>query len=339
MGEEQIKRLIAEAQPLVIDWSRRSKELLQQKRKKKADAQPPPAKRSKSMSNINGSDSKSRSISRSSDGGGHNGLHNFQDFVSNASFEDSVRLIASRLSPNTFKRHSEVHVINNLLPESVALGLSNYIDELKEDQWITSCSETDAAMYKDVGKGAGSTQHTFSASEGIIVNSRTAQQSVYSETSKSTLMDKFMCILATALSRSKNEEEVLFTLQCGRYTSGHFIEPHDDQAQEVIDGIKYQRDVAIVYYLSKNWTANNGGLFVDLESKPPRSRIPIFNSLITFKVPRLHQVSPIEMDCIDKRYSIFGWALKMENNESFLERKKQKRKKLQKKKKMSRTRT
>ena len=230
-----------------------------------------------------------------------------------------------------------VQAVKNLLPEAVAVGLSDYLNELGENKWTISSSETDATMYKGVGKGAGSTQHAFSASEGIIINSNTAARNAYSDDGESTVMDKFLCILAKSFSRVKNEEEVVFTLQCGRYSSGHYIEPHDDQAQEEVDGILYERDIAIVFYLSQGWKASNGGLFVDLQSNPPRPRVPAFNSLVTFKVPRLHQVSPIEVDCNARRYSIFGWALKKsEIRQNISHTRKKKRNKKMKRGKKSR---
>ena len=68
------------------------------------------------------------------------------------------------------------------------------------------------------------------------------------------------------------------------------------------------RDVAIILYLSKSWKFDMGGLFVDLAAQPAFPVVPKFNTLICFKVPRLHQVTPIE-DATVKRYSLFGWSL------------------------------
>ena len=92
------------------------------------------------------------------------------------------------------------------------------------------------------------------------------------------------------------------------FYQGNYIEPHDDTGTEEIDGKVYMRDLAIVLYLSPSWGYEMGGLFVDLSVRPPFVVVPKFNTLVCFKVPRLHQVTPIET-ATKKRYSLFGWAL------------------------------
>ena len=52
--------------------------------------------------------------------------------------------------------------------------------------------------------------------------------------------------------------------------------------------VKYSRDIAVIYYLTKNWTKEMGGSLVDLETN--RKYVPEFNSLIAFTVPRWHEV-------------------------------------------------
>jgi hypothetical protein len=49
-----------------------------------------------------------------------------------------------------------------------------------------------------------------------------------------------------------------------------------------------------------------GGAFVDLQDNV--NYVPEFNSAVLFKVPHLHMVEPVLVNC--PRYTIFGWFLK-----------------------------
>lgn len=106
------------------------------------------------------------------------------------------------------------------------------------------------------------------------------------------------------------------------------LQPFSDDA-----GNRYYRDLAVVVYLSKSWKTEYGGLFVDLAVKPPMSITPLFNSMVVFFVPRLHQVTLIADHCTRKRYSIFGWSLTNQALSSTSTAKKNKRKKRKKGKK------
>ena len=102
----------------------------------------------------------------------------------------------------------------------------------------------------------------------------------------------------------------LNTFSAGKYEKSNHIEPHDDRAYTdvLVEGnakIKCSRDIAIIYYLTKDWAASDGGVLVDIPSQ--RRYVPEFNSLIAFRIPRFHEVTAVTAE--RARYSIFGWFL------------------------------
>lgn len=89
-----------------------------------------------------------------------------------------------------------------------------------------------------------------------------------------------------------------------RYREGHFLRLHNDLAGDE------DRAYAYVINLSRDWLADWGGLleFVD----PTGQRVtetftPQWNSLSLFKVPQMHQVTPVNPWARSPRYSITGW--------------------------------
>lgn len=226
-------------------------------------------------------------------------------------FDSSVEYISGRLPPtltNTSKNTQDLIMVENFLPDQVALDLFSLLDTLAEDEWEHSSSEVDAKMHRYHSSNAGSTAHSFSATGGLLIDSSTIVDQYKSDAS--TDLDKVMCILSSGFQSKRTDVLACtkYTFQCGRYTKGNYIEPHDDTGTEEIDNEVYMRDVAIILYLSRSWRFDMGGLFVDLASHPAFPLVPKFNTLICFKVPRLHQVTPIE-DSTVKRYSLFGWTL------------------------------
>ena len=102
----------------------------------------------------------------------------------------------------------------------------------------------------------------------------------------------------------------LNSFSAARYQTNHHIDPHDDRAytQVKMEGgavIKCSRDVAMIYYLTKDWKDSYGGLLVDIEGS--QTYIPEYNSAIIFQVPRFHQVTPVATHL--PRFSLFGWWL------------------------------
>jgi len=104
--------------------------------------------------------------------------------------------------------------------------------------------------------------------------------------------------------------EAFSTFSGAKYQKSNFIEPHDDRAYTSVkldDGrmVECSREIAVIYYLTKDWTIELGGALVDLVST--KRYVPEFNSLIAFRVPRMHAVEPVVGS--RPRFSVFGWFL------------------------------
>lgn len=55
----------------------------------------------------------------------------------------------------------------------------------------------------------------------------------------------------------------------GKYEKSNHIEPHDDRAYADVyrDGkvkVQCSRDIAVIYYLTKDWSASYGGHLIDI---------------------------------------------------------------------------
>ena len=126
------------------------------------------------------------------------------------------------------------------------------------DTWTTSSALNDKQGNKS-SYGAGSTDHQFQASS--CLNDR-------DEANRKDFSRLFRII--SSLLPTK----VHHAFQVGKYSEGHFIDAHDDAAYlDIVDitdkvfsntSILVSRDIAMVFYLTKDWSADNGGCFIDL---------------------------------------------------------------------------
>ena len=87
------------------------------------------------------------------------------------------------------------------------------------------------------------------------------------------------------------------------YRAGHFLREHGDHSPFE------QRHMAYVFYFTKDWQADYGGLthFLDDDRRITDSFVPDFNSLTLFKVPVAHNVSQVASFAPGQRLSITGW--------------------------------
>jgi Rps23 Pro-64 3,4-dihydroxylase Tpa1-like proline 4-hydroxylase len=91
--------------------------------------------------------------------------------------------------------------------------------------------------------------------------------------------------------------------QATRYSSGHFLNQHDDS--HPVHG----RIAAYVLNMTPHWRWDWGGalLFSDRPGHVAEGYLPAFNALNIFAVPQEHQVSFVAPFAGAPRYSITGW--------------------------------
>lgn len=105
--------------------------------------------------------------------------------------------------------------------------------------------------------------------------------------------------------------ETLQVFSAAKYSKSDHIAPHDDRAyvpihlEDTGEIITCSRDVAVIYYLTKGWNREMGGVLKDL--KTGKEYIPEYNSLVAFRIPRFHEVTAVASE--RPRLSIFGWFL------------------------------
>lgn len=185
-------------------------------------------------------------------------------------------IFARHLKGKTFEKLVEesngIVKLANFLPEVVAERILTTLQGIQEDgEWLATEAEPDSSQ-NNIAHSFLSAK-TFPNSHAIF-----------------NIFEKLMPRLESSFS-------------AGRYSAGHFIDPHDDRAYKEFYGDLYSRSYAVIYYLTKDWTVEDGGALLDLETEKPY--IPEFNSLIVFKVPRWHEVEPVLSN--RSRYSVFGW--------------------------------
>jgi Rps23 Pro-64 3,4-dihydroxylase Tpa1-like proline 4-hydroxylase len=87
------------------------------------------------------------------------------------------------------------------------------------------------------------------------------------------------------------------------FTAGHFLKEHADKSSTE------QRRAAYVIGMTRDWTADMGGLlmFLDEDGAVEETLVPAFNSLTVFRVPVRHLVSEVSPWVAGQRLSVTGW--------------------------------
>eukprot|EP00931_Biecheleriopsis_adriatica_P038189 TRINITY_DN21902_c0_g1_i1.p1 TRINITY_DN21902_c0_g1~~TRINITY_DN21902_c0_g1_i1.p1 ORF type:complete len:848 (-),score=186.14 TRINITY_DN21902_c0_g1_i1:58-2601(-) len=172
--------------------------------------------------------------------------------------------------------------VGEFLPGSLAEDTLETLKSLEKDEWILSAN-----------KSSVDADHRFWRYEGTKID---AARRVMQELSG----------------------DLHPILNGAKYDAGGKITLHNDamrwvvQPQEVVDGERFPsgtsvfRKIALICYLTKDWSAEYGGCLVDNLADGPRAIVPEFNSLVAFLVPREHWVSEMKPGA-PFRYTLFGW--------------------------------
>mmetsp|Transcript_33364 Transcript_33364/g.62776 ORF Transcript_33364/g.62776 Transcript_33364/m.62776 type:complete len:328 (+) Transcript_33364:204-1187(+) len=220
--------------------------------------------------------------------------------------ENSARKFHSYLELARKGQPGAVIKVERFLPPNVAEGILNAFEAAPRESWTVAKAQNDVGKKED---GAGSVSHKYAVGDGSAPVMRT-ECCVTGKSAPRTSPAAAISGLQQAIQSLFPKTEGAF--QAGRYTRGCFIAPHDDVAFKDVEDVRtgcivrHEREVAVIYYLTKDWDADYGGCFVDLESGI--EHVPQFNTLFAFKVPLLHEVTPLRTD--RNRFSMFGWFYK-----------------------------
>jgi len=194
--------------------------------------------------------------------------------------------IAARALAGGFVRES------GLLSPAAAAVASDLVRQAPEEAWRRSSAKTDAKAH---GKKTNTTRHSYAVGDGGVDAPDADVEALLARVLESVAPSEWL-----------RARRLVPRLQLGRYGRGDHIVKHDDAAVVEINGVPHERRIALVYYLTgePTWDASLGGLFVD-HGSGGRRFAPVHNTLVAFRVPRLHEVTKVTGD--RSRYSVFGW--------------------------------
>ena len=196
--------------------------------------------------------------------------------------------------------------INNFLPLQIAKDGLKWVKNISEENWEIREVDRQASLRND-----DTTQHHFFVKKVFPKLNECKSSKESNRNAINTKHDVNHCLelLIDVIRSIWSTKRSVFSI--GKYHNGNYISEHDDHAYiPDYDGVMCSRDLAIIYYLTEDWSEADGGVLVDLHDGKRKHYVPKFNSLVAFEVPRFHEVTAVKRRSgRDPRFSIFGWFL------------------------------
>mmetsp|Transcript_35261 Transcript_35261/g.67407 ORF Transcript_35261/g.67407 Transcript_35261/m.67407 type:complete len:261 (-) Transcript_35261:425-1207(-) len=215
--------------------------------------------------------------------------------------EMAKHLADIRLGEKVDKAGSELVRITDVLPHSMAMRMHEIVKSAGPRVWLSE----DHYRHKGEHTGFG---HSFKAA---------TPDSIERSASDVDLGNEEVSKLLRTFHEALCPESMKHMFGLASYDRGAHITRHDDGASQEINGETWYRNTAVIYYLTPDWTHEDGGLFLDYgvtsaPKDPPVEYVPQFNSLVAFRVwangAHMHEVTPVLTDKM-LRFSVFGWFL------------------------------
>ena len=202
---------------------------------------------------------------------------------------NSIRLLSGAIRQMGITKHlskDTLHNTINAIPETNANSVLQYLQSTPTSDWRLN-------QRNNSGSAAAANRGVTAANMSYYM---------YIGTDLDTALPELRPLLSSALQLLPHER---LLMNASKYIAGSYLDSHTDAPS---GSESHERVRAFVWHLSKDFTEQDGGTFIDEESK--EKYVPEWNALVSFSVPRWHSVTKMTpMPIIKERISIYGWIV------------------------------
>jgi len=185
----------------------------------------------------------------------------------------------------------DIGMVTDFLQEDTARQLVEKMKAIPDSEW-TQIDNKKARSF-------GNSKRAYKAKVDMDYQMYDLQLSHHKE-----LRDMVEPLVAPLFQGEKQKLSLFF----GKYQHGSYVTSHTDGATITLNGDdRWDRKRAFLLYLNDGWTDDDGGFFTDEEDEGHPHYTPGWNTLLTFRVPRWHLVTPVKAH--RTRWSFYGWTL------------------------------